>query len=183
MHEAGPNQIEKSTSTARRISRSVCLGALLALILAVAPHALSQDGGENPEVAPAFTLRSLDGVDVALADYLGCVVILDFWASWCDPCTETLPQIHALQQAYADRGVVLLVLCFDKHEEDARNYLVENGYATDNVLWGSLNEARAVKDLYGVCAVTHTIVIDRDGYIRFSGHPIRITPQVLEPWV
>lgn len=165
-----------------RIAGRLRLALVLALlILIVSPAA--QGEGEEPQLAPLFTLRNLDGEEVSLVDYRGHVVILDFWASWCDPCTRTFPDIHALEQAYAERGVVLLVLCFDKREEDAREYLIAHEYATGNVLWGSLEETRAVKSLYGVEAVTHSLVIDRDGYIRFSGHPIRLTAEILEPWL
>jgi thiol-disulfide isomerase/thioredoxin len=135
----------------------------------------------GPELAPEFTLRSLDGVDVSLAEHRGSVVILDFWATWCKPCTTTFPELHALQQAYADRGVVLLVVSLDRSAQRARNHLVENGFATDNVLWGSLEGARAVKALYGVGGIPRTFLIDRAGYVRYSGYPTRLTPEKLEP--
>lgn len=157
---------------------------VLAIVLTAA-HApgLSADDSPFPPLAPEFTLPNLDGTQISLSDYSGSIVILDFWASWCGPCTETLPEIHALEEAYADRGVVLLLLCFDKCEEDARAYLTEHDYATDNVLWGSLKQVRAVRDLFGVEAVTHTLVIDTEGYIRYSGHPAKLTSEVLEPWL
>ena len=154
--------------------------AVLALVTLVSAP-LSGQTDEQPDAAPLFVLPNLDGAEVALADYLGRVIILDLWASWCPPCTRAFPDIHALQEAYADQGVVLLVISFDKNEDEAREYLVENGFETDNVLWGSLEEARAVRDLYGVDTVTHTFVIDRDGYIRFSGHPAALTAAALEP--
>jgi len=139
-------------------------------------------GGPNdqPQVAPEFALRSLDGVDVSLGQYRGSVVILDFWATWCKPCTKTFPELHALAEAYRDRGVVLLVVSLDKSEARARDHLVENGFATDNVLWGSIDEARAVKALYDVGGIPRTFVIDRGGWIRFSGYPTRVTAELIE---
>ena len=137
----------------------------------------------GPELAPEFTLRSLDGVDVSLAEYRGSVVILDFWATWCKPCTRTFPELHALQQDYAERDVVLLVVSLDRSAQRARDHLVENGFATDNVLWGSFEEARAVKALYGVGGIPRTFLIDRAGTIRYSGYPTRLTSEVLDPWL
>ena len=136
-----------------------------------------------PELAAEFSLRSLDGIDVSLAEYRGSLVILDFWATWCKPCTKTFPELHRLQQDYADRGVVLLVVSLDKSAQRAIDHLGEQGYPTDNVLWGSLEEAREVKALYGVGGIPRTFLIDRAGYIRYSGYPTKLTPEVIERWL
>ena len=151
--------------------------------LAVAAVALRGGADAEPRIAPEFTLHSLDGVDVSLAEYHGDVVILDFWATWCKPCTRTFPELHALQREYADRGVVLLVVSLDRSDQRARDHLVENGFATDNVLWGSLEEARGVKELYGVVGIPRTFLIDRTGYIRYSGYPTRLTAEEIERWL
>lgn len=172
----------RSSAGMGRIARGLVFGIVAAAAVMMAGGALVAEE-EDPELAPQFTLRNLDGVELSLADYLGSVVILDFWASWCHPCILCLPEIHALQEAYADRGVVLLLLCFDKTDDDARDYLLEHGYATENVLWGSLAAVREVQALFGIDSVTHTLVIDRDGYIRYSGHPEKVTADVIEPWL
>ncbi len=164
--------------------KDVGIWILIALFgLAVVTAVFLGGADSGPRLAPEFTLRSLDGVDVSLAEYRGYVVILDFWATWCKPCTKTFPELHALQQEYADRGVVLLVVSLDKGAKQARDHLVENGFATDNVLWGSLEEARGVKELYDVVGIPRTFLIDRTGYIRYSGYPTRLTSEELELWL
>ena len=184
MHETRLNEREGRVASVIRILRKACVSVVAVLAgIAVLSGVLLADSDKDLDLAPLFTLPNLDGDDVSLAEYRGSVVILDFWATWCMPCTKTFPELHALQQAYADRGVVLLVVSLDKSAEDARDYLVENEFATDNVLWGSLKEAREVKELYSVCGIAHTLVIDRDGHIRFSGHPVRLTAEVIEAWL
>jgi peroxiredoxin len=136
---------------------------------------------EEPRQAPDFSMVNLEGDVVHLSDYRGQVIILDFWASWCRPCTRTLPGLHQLQARFHDRGVELLVVSLDRSEEASREYFSENGFPTDNVLWGSLAEARATRDLYDVHGIPHTFVIDRTGYIRFSGYPSWIDEETLEP--
>jgi len=164
--------------------KDVGVWILIALFAATIAGVVFFGGADTgPRLAPEFTLRSLDGVDVSLAEYRGEVVILDFWATWCKPCTKTFPELHALQQEYADRGVVLLVVSLDRSAQRARDHLVENGFPTDNVLWGSLEEARAVKELYGVGGIPRTFLIDRSGYIRYSGYPTRLSSEALDPWL
>jgi len=185
MQEPEPKECENAPALVRRIVRGLASWLFFGLIIVAGSSnvLLGDVVGENAEIAPLFTLSNLDGDDVSLAGFRGSVAILDFWASWCKPCTKTFPALHALQLAYADRGVVLLVVSLDKSAERAREYLIENGFATDNVLWGSLKAARAVKDLYGVGGIAHAFLIDRAGYIRYSGHPTRLTPEELERWL
>jgi peroxiredoxin len=159
------------------------LWILVGIGLFVAASALFGFGERELEIAPAFSLVTLDGETVSLSDYRGQVVLLDFWASWCKPCRTTFPAIHALAGELEDRGVKLLVVSLDASAEASRQYLTDEGYATDNVLWGSLEEARAVRNLYGVVGIPHTFVIDREGFIRFDGYPRNLTVETVEPWL
>jgi thiol-disulfide isomerase/thioredoxin len=69
---------------------------------------------EQRQPAPAITGPNLDGQPLALADYAGKPVVLNFWASWCGPCAKEAPQIQAVAQAYKDRVQVLGVNIQDK---------------------------------------------------------------------
>jgi len=131
-------------------------------------------GPTGPELAPDFTLLSLDGELVSLSAYQGRVVVLDFWASWCKPCTRTLPAVHELISQF-EGEVDLLLVSLDKSEKASRSALEEAGYETGNVLWGSLEEARAVKNLFGVVGIPRTFLIDREGFIRYDGYPTGLT--------
>ena len=63
---------------------------------------------------PPFTLRMLDAVPVSLADYRDKLVVLNFWATWCQPCTLEMPTLEALWQQYKDRGLVVLGVSVDR---------------------------------------------------------------------
>lgn len=63
---------------------------------------------------PAFTLATLDGRRAALADYRDKLVILNFWATWCVPCTDEMPTLEALWKDYRARGVVVLGISVDR---------------------------------------------------------------------
>jgi len=153
------------------------IGLLIGIALAgiLLATLLLSSGDQEPELAPDFTLMSLDGEPVTLSELRGNVVVIDFWATWCSPCLKSFPNLHAAVNRHQDRGVVLLVVSLDKTAQRARDYLVENGYSTDNALWESLDAAREVKDLFGVIGIPRTFIIDRDGFIQYSGHPGKLT--------
>ena len=157
------------------IAIGVALGVLLLFSI--------PQGTTTPVLAEDFTLESLAGESVTLSDYRGQVVILDFWASWCSPCVETLPQLHALQQQYADQGVVLLAVSIDRNVNSATKFVESAGLSKDAFLWESREASLAVKELYHVGGIPKTFVIDRYGYIRFSAHPSYLTPEKLETWL
>lgn len=66
------------------------------------------------EPAPELTLKDLNGNDVSLSDYKGKVVLVNFWATWCDPCREEIPWLIEMQKKYADRGFVILGIALDE---------------------------------------------------------------------
>ncbi len=154
--------------------------ALAAVLLAIVAFSI---GDPEPVLAPDFGLVSLDGEEIRLSQFLGSVVVLDFWATWCAPCIRSFPELHELVARVEDRGVVLLVVSLDKSETRARDYLVEQGYPTHHVLWESLDAARAVKESFGVVGIPRTFVIDRDGYIQYSGKPGDLTEDDLLKWL
>src|SRR3954468_13260269 len=65
-------------------------------------------------VAPEITLKDLDGKDVSLAQYKGKVVLVNFWATWCDPCRVEIPWLIEMQQKYSARGFTVLGVAMDE---------------------------------------------------------------------
>ena len=68
------------------------------------------------QTAPALVLHTLDGHNIATKDLLGQVVIVTFWASWCEPCLEELPLLSAYAEQHAARGLRVLGFCLDGPE-------------------------------------------------------------------
>jgi peroxiredoxin len=141
------------------------------------PTALPATGTALGLRAPDFRLTSLDGDSVALSDFSGHVVIIDFWASWCTPCRTSMPALHTLWQKYRDRGVVLLGVSLDRTEASASAFIEANGYQDMVAVWDA---HQAVAALYGVSGIPHTLVVDAEGIIRFADHPARLTASAIE---
>ncbi len=116
--------------------------------------------------APAFTLEDLQGKKVALADFKGEVVVLDFWATWCPPCRREIPDFITLQKEYADRGVQIVGVALDEFPK-VQAFVRDNGMNYP-VLMGT---DAVVAQYGGIEGIPTTFIIDRQGKIveRFEG--------------
>src|SRR5246127_5600060 len=78
----------------------------------------SADNASSGKPAPDFTLKDLDGKNVELSQYRGKVVLVNFWATWCDPCRVEIPWLIEMQQKYSAKGFTVLGIAMD--EEGAK---------------------------------------------------------------
>ncbi len=81
----------------------------------------------DPDPAPTFQLKDLDGKDFKLEDYRGKVVLLNFWATWCGPCREEIPTLIELQKRYKDRLQVIGLAVDEDDEDDVRKFVTSQG--------------------------------------------------------
>jgi len=140
-------------------------------------------GTKIGDLAPGFTLKDLQGESISLSDFRGKVIILDFWASWCPPCRSSMPHLDEMRKRYQSEGLVVIAVSLDPNIADISTFLEENEFTDLLVLWESPKVAQRVKTLYGVSGIPHTFVIDRQGIIRYSDHPIRLRDRNIEPWL
>lgn len=116
--------------------------------------------GERPR-APDATLPLLDGGgSSAFADHRGRWVVVNFFASWCDPCEDEAPLLNQLQRRLGDRGTVVGV-AYDDLTEDARAFVRD--FAVDFPVVRDVE--RKLGDAYGVAALPETFVLDPRGRI------------------
>ncbi len=119
-----------------------------------------------------FTLQSLDGKAIALADLKGKVVVLDFWATWCGPCVASFPTLQKVYDKYKDHPNVAILAINSwenaKNEEErvqtVREFIEKNKY-TFPVL---LDEKDKIIGRYGVEGIPTKFVIDKRGMIQFK---------------
>ena len=132
-----------------------------------ASRGLSASGGASapaPVVgapAPDFTLKNLDNADVSLTEYKGQVVLLNFWATWCEPCRYEMPAIQRRYADYKDKGFVVLAIDYDEPATDVGAFT--HAYSlTFPIL---LDSGGKVDDLYRIIGYPTTFFIDKDGLI------------------
>ncbi len=127
-------------------SRLLVIGAgaaLLALVAALAV-AMSRDIGQDPlgevesgiDQVGAFTLPTLDGDNVAIADYSDGPVFLYFWASWCAPCEREAPLIERLWAEYEPQGYTFVGINILDSERGARDFVERHGLTFLNLVDG-----------------------------------------------
>ncbi len=142
----------------------VALIALLAYgLLGVGQSTTLDDGvrgGERP-AAPSRPLPTLDGRTASLADFRGRPVILNFWASWCDPCKDEAPALVRAQERLEAAGGTVLGVTVEDTRDAARGFARRYGmdYPSLRDVGGDLG------DDYGTNGVPETFVIDRQGRV------------------
>jgi len=141
------------TNLDSRARRRVLIGCVIAALTAAG---CSIDRGD---LAPDWTLNDLSGREHHLSDYKGRVVVLDFWATWCRPCTKVSPHMQMLHEKYADAGVAVLAVHYDSRGEPDL-YVDRHGY-TYTVLDDGIAMARS----YGVWRIPTIMIIGPDSRV------------------
>lgn len=118
---------------------------------------------ELNQPAPDFTLKSLSGKNLKLSEMAGKVVLVNFWASWCDPCREEMPLLNALHNKYEPLGFTVLGVNVEEDVAGALTFL-KNVPVDFPVLLDSSNR---VSKQYQVIAMPTTVMVDRDGKLRY----------------
>jgi len=113
--------------------------------------------------APNFTLKSLSGKNLKLSEMAGNVVLINFWASWCGPCREEMPLLNDLHKKYEPLGFTVLGVNVEEDAKNARGFL--KNFPVDFPV--VLDNKNQVSKKYNVIAMPTTVVVDRDGNMRF----------------
>src|SRR5262245_10545812 len=108
-----------------KIDRMLRIGivVLLAAFVFVIHAAIYQRVVVAGDSAPEFSVTADNGKTVSLPNFGGKVLILNFWASWCQPCVEETPSLSQFAQDYANKGVVVLGMSVDKDEKAYNAFL------------------------------------------------------------
>lgn len=145
----------------KRLRWGACarIGVLILCLAAGAASMASEVSGS----APDFTLKSGAGENLKLAEFRGQVVLINFWASWCGPCRQEMPLLDQLYQQYKALGFVVLGVNVDEDVAQA-NMLLKKVQVNFPVVYDTANK---VSELYRVSGMPTTVIVDRDGNMRY----------------
>lgn len=152
-----------------RLARRALVGAAVVACVASAGCATGSGSSRPAASAPDFTLPSIDGANVRLSDHLDGehVVLLDFWATTCEPCMTEMPHLVELYKAHKDQGFVVLAISLDGPESLAQvSSMVHDKGMTFPVL---LDEETTVTARYNPTrTLPFSVLIGKDGKIIHS---------------
>lgn len=116
--------------------------------------------------APAFTITALDGARINLDDLNGRVVLIDFWASWCPPCSKELPNLKRIVDEFADQPFTLISVSWETDKAAWQSYVSKYG-----MTWPQYYDAdRSLGNAFGVDILPTYVVIDSDGEVTHQIH-------------
>ena len=142
--------------------KNLTLGLLVTVFAATA---LASSGLEG-KAAPDFALKSSTGENLRLSEFRGDVVMINFWATWCGPCRQEMPLLDELYARYERVGFNLLGVNIDDDSRRAMQMIEELGVDFP-VLFDARKE---VSKLYEVDAMPVTVLVDREGNVRYVHH-------------
>lgn len=149
--------------------RKTLLAAIAFASVLIAPWA-NADVSEKKkpgDMAVDFVGRDIDGEPVRLKDYEGKVILLDFWASWCEPCIIEFPNLVKLRERHHDAGFEIIGINMDAKVHKAEKFLDKH----EEIDWPNVLDVLAeddpVSDKYGVVPLPASFLVDRKGVIRY----------------
>jgi cytochrome c biogenesis protein CcmG/thiol:disulfide interchange protein DsbE len=162
--------IEPRPAPARRglpVGYLIVAAVLPLVLLAILGAGLvARNEGRSPTrigaQAPTFSLVDLDGNPVDLADYRGRPVIVNFWASWCAPCVEEIPELQAALAEHADTGLAIIGIVYNDRSDAASEFMARMGGGWPSVMDPGGEVARD----YAIYGPPESFFVDRDGVIR-----------------
>jgi thiol-disulfide isomerase/thioredoxin len=134
---------------------------ILFSLIILSPLSLAAKNVSGP--APDFTLKATTDSNLRLSEQRGQVVLINFWASWCGPCRQEMPLLEEMQKKYSKLGFTVLGVNVDKDINKADKILKDIPVSFP-VLYD--NEG-VVSKLFDVSAMPTTVIVDRDGNMRY----------------
>ncbi len=135
----------------------------LGIIAAVFMATSAVSAGLKQTNAPDFTLKSATGENLRLSEYRGDVVLINFWASWCGPCRQEMPVLSELHDKYASLGFTVLGVNVESDTTRAKKLLKDTPVSFPVVF----DSESLVSKQYNVVAMPSTVLVDRDGNMRY----------------
>jgi thiol-disulfide isomerase/thioredoxin len=142
---------------------------------------MQPDPTPESTAVPIIALPDLDGRLRQSAEWRGRVVLVNFWATWCGPCVQEVPELVAAQRRWGNQGLQVVGIALDEGEP-VRAFAERMGIHYPVLIAGMAGFDLSQSFGNDVLSIPFTVVLDRTGQIRYR-HLGVITPAELEDWI
>jgi peroxiredoxin len=143
------------------LALKAALGLLVVVLVAVVAGTLREKVIETGDTAPAFSIKTDQGREISPTSFGGKLLVLNFWASWCQPCVEEVPSLNDFATKYAGQGVVVVGVSIDRNEKLYRDFIRRYKVPFQTARDPDTN----ISGSYGTFKVPETYIIDRAGKV------------------
>ncbi|SFE32030.1 TlpA family protein disulfide reductase [Alteribacillus iranensis] len=157
----------------RKVTTAIVLGlTFIALGYVIITNiAVPKVGTNEGDLAPDYTLPMYNGEERSLSSYEDSIVIMNMWASWCEPCTREMPDLIRLHEDYEDSGVNVVTVnmnSYEKNQEEAEKFVEEFGMMSTPAM---IDVDGEVADMYNLQLLPTTYIFDENRRIveKISG--------------
>lgn len=148
----------------KKISIIVIIILALTAILFSSKEEMEAPPKTEPVAAPQFSLPNLLGKQVSMSDFHNKPVMINFWATWCVPCRNEMPEIERVYLLRRDYGLVVLAINLKESRDVIEKYLKKNDFSFQILM----DEAGNVSDKFQLFGLPTTYFIDKEGIIQYS---------------
>jgi len=154
------NIIMKKVSLSKQGARSMLVKIITIVLLSTSLKLAALDIGQ---LAPDFTLKNTQGINLNLAEQRGQIIVINFWASWCGPCRKEMPILQTFHQKYQPLGVSVWGVNVEQENQAGQDFLADLDLSFP-IFFDSSNKISAN---YQVEAMPTTVIVDRGGKVRY----------------
>lgn len=151
----------------------IAIAAFATLLLAAVSATRGKEGTSVGDEALTIAGKGSSGQSLSSEDFSGKILVVDFWASWCPPCREKIPDLVSIQETYQENVQVLGV------NLDTKADLLSEYERVNSLNFPSIHEgATSIAEDFGVNAIPLLLVIDQEGIIRARGHHLNLRQEI-----
>lgn len=134
--------------------------ALLAASLALALALIGCKADKPAPTPTGFVLKDVSGAEFSLYEQKGKVVMIEFWATWCPPCKQAVPELNELNDRLKGKNAVLVTISIDESADDVKEFVKEYG-----INYTVLIDDGTVNEKFRVTNIPTTVILDKEGKV------------------